>query len=103
MLRLRNLNERFGTPASASSFLAAVLFAAASFPKQAIFARSASLIANGPFGRMSPPTSFTMVVLERASPPPQRSTASVSARRTRGSSKGFLVEFGTTSFTQIHG
>jgi hypothetical protein len=69
MLRFRNLKDRFGTPASARSFFASAFAAAGSLPKPLMLFRSASDIANGPFGRMRPPTSFTIVVLLSASLP----------------------------------
>jgi len=54
-------------------------------------------------GTCTPPTSFTMVMRDSAFDPLQRSTASVSARRARGSSHGFFSWCGTTHNAQSQG
>ena len=46
---------------------------------------------------------FTKVILESASFPPQRSIASENARRTRGSSNGFLVVLKMITLLVFHG
>jgi hypothetical protein len=48
-----------------------------------------------------PPTVRTLAIFDSAGPPCQRSIASVRARRTRGSSNGFLLWFGVTRLPQF--
>ncbi|MNC86970.1 hypothetical protein D3C83_26630 [compost metagenome] len=50
-----------------------------------------------------PPTVLTIAILERYLEPPQRSTASVRALRTRTSSNGLCLWFGVMSSPQFQG
>ena len=59
------------------------------------------LAASGEPGKTIPPTVRTMAILESAGAPCQRSTARVNARRTRGSSNGFLFWFGVNRLPQF--
>src|SRR5437899_2298738 len=75
-------------PAARSSRRASRREASMSFPKPAIVTSSASEVAKGVPGITSAPTVFTTAMRDSAREPSQRSTASVSARRTRGSLNG---------------
>jgi len=57
--------------------------------------------ANGEAGNTMPPTVRTLAIFDNAGAPRQRSMASVSARRTRGSSNGFFLWLGVTRLPQF--
>src|SRR6267143_1060762 len=61
----------------------------------AIFCSSSSVAASGEPGKTIPPTVCTLAILASLGAPCQRSIAKVSARRTRGSSNGFLLWLGS--------
>src|SRR5260370_3646119 len=90
-LRLCKVNFRFGTPASASSFLASSRDFLMSFEKPGSLTSSDSGVANGEPGRIRPPTARSVEMRDRPWLPPQRSIAMQRARRTRTSSNGGLI------------
>ena len=69
--------------------------------KPAICCSSSLVAANGEAGNTMPPTVRTLAIFDNAGAPCQRSIASVSARRTRGSSNGFFLWFGVTRLPQF--
>ena len=96
-LRFHKVNLRFGTPASASSFLASSRDSLMSLEKPGSFTSSASGVAIGEPGRITPPTERKVEMRERPWLPPQRSIAMSNALRTRTSSNGFFSVLKTTS------
>src|SRR5215472_15559636 len=67
----------------------------------AICCSSSLVAASGEPGKTMPPTVWTLAIFESAGAPCQRSSAKVSARRTRTSSRGFLLWFGVTIRAQF--
>ena len=103
MSRTRSVSEKSCTPASARSRLASRRAEAMSFEKPGRLVSWASDIARLAPGRINPPTYFRKVEPCSRSAAPQRSIASEKARRTRGSSNGFLLVLKTTSKFDSHG
>src|SRR6266404_2826925 len=69
--------------------------------KPASCSGSSLVAAKGEPGNTMPPTVRMIAIFDKAGAPCQRSTARVSARRTRTSSNGFFLWFGVTSRPQF--